>query len=328
MLIRVKDRRSIPSSAITDEQVFLNRRELLRSSLQAISFAPLAWSSFSHPAFAAKENAGEKLQAKANPQFQDPLLKSALTKFEDFSSYNNFFEFGTGKDDPKKHAHHLQTKPWTIKVSGHVEKAASYQLEDFLKPFELEDRIYRFRCVEAWSMVVPWIGFPLKRIIERVKPNSKARFVLFRSLHDPKQMPGQKRKTIDWPYQDALRLDEAMHDLTLLVVGAYGRFLPNQNGAPIRLIVPWKYGFKSIKSIVSMEFVSEQPKTSWEMMAPHEYPFYANVNPQADHPRWSQKTERVLGSGIFTKRQPTLAFNGYADQVEKMYRKFDPKKLY
>jgi methionine sulfoxide reductase catalytic subunit len=297
----------IPSSAITTESVFHNRRRFLQAAVGSLLLP--AWS-----------------LAEANAQ--DPELKKLITKPEDFSSYNNFYEFGMDKGDPKANAQKFKTKPWTVKVTGLVNKPADYQLEDFLKPYTIEDRIYRFRCVEGWSMVVPWMGIPLRKILERADPSSKAKFVLFKTLHDPAQMPMQKTSILQWPYQEGLRLDEAMHDLTLLTIGAYGKPLPNQNGAPLRLIIPWKYGFKSIKSIVSIELVSEQPKTSWEIKAPDEYPFYSNVNPEVPHPRWSQKTERVLGSGFFSSKQKTLLFNGYAKDVASLYSAFDNRKLY
>ncbi|SMF11803.1 protein-methionine-sulfoxide reductase catalytic subunit MsrP [Pseudobacteriovorax antillogorgiicola] len=324
MLIKVRDSLEVPSSAITPEDVYASRRTILkaaRDSLILSAVGPLAFQTL-------WEDQAFGLAAKANPKYQEPALKKSITPFKYASSYNNFYEFGTDKSDPKKYAQKLKIKPWTLRVSGHVEKPADYLLEDFLKPLSLEDRVYRFRCVEAWSMVVPWLGFPLRALIAKAKPTSKAKYIRFKTLFDPKQMPGQKSRVLQWPYQEGLRLDEAMNDLSFLAVGMYGKVMPNQNGAPIRLVVPWKYGFKSIKSIVSIEFLEKQPKTSWEISAPQEYPFYSNVNPRVAHPRWSQKTERVLGSGLFAKRQKTLPFNGYADQVDHLYKAFDNTKLY
>jgi sulfoxide reductase catalytic subunit YedY len=245
------------------------------------------------------------------------------TAYKDITSYCNFYEFGTGKDDPKKNAHSLITSPWSISVEGECEKTGVYNLEDLLKPVSIEERTYRFRCVEGWSMVIPWMGFPLAALIKRMKPTSKAKYVYFETLHDPKQMPGQKRAVLDWPYLEALRMDEAMNPLTLLATGIYGKDLLNQNGAPLRLVVPWKYGFKSIKSIVKIRFEEEQPINSWQKANAVEYGFYSNVNPQVNHPRWSQRKERRIGE--FRKRK-TLLFNGYSDQVASLYTGMDLKK--
>jgi len=286
------------SSEITPESQYLNRREFLGAAA-AGAIVP-------------------RLTGQAAQQEE-------LTPYEDVTTYNNFYEFGTDKDDPAKNAHTLKPRPWSIAVEGHVSKPAVYNLEDFVKPYTLEDRVYRMRCVEGWSMVIPWRGFELRKLIERVQPTSNAKFVEFVTLHDPKQMPGQRWPVLDWPYVEGLRLDEAMHPLTLLVTGLYGKDLPNQNGAPLRLIVPWKYGFKSGKSIVKIRFVEKQPKTAWELAAPNEYGFYSNVNPQRDHPRWSQKTERRIGE--FRRRQ-TQMFNGYADQVASLYSGMDLLKFY
>jgi len=246
-----------------------------------------------------------------------------LTSFEDITSYNNFYEFGTGKDDPARNAHTLETRPWSIAVEGHVAKPAVYNLEDFVAPHTIEERVYRLRCVEAWSMVIPWRGFPLADLVRRVEPTSKAKYVEFVTLLDPGQMPGQRRRIIDWPYVEGLRLDEAMHPLTFMATGLYGRDLPNQNGAPIRLVVPWKYGFKSIKSIVKLRFVENQPLNTWRQMLPAEYGFYANVNPDVDHPRWGQARERRLGE---FRRRPTTMFNGYGDQVASLYAGMDLRR--
>lgn len=256
----------------------------------------------------------------------------AITPFEDATRYNNFYEFGLGKEDPYQKAHTLKTRPWSVTIEGEVEKPGIYTLEDVLKPHAPEERIYRLRCVEAWSMVIPWLGFPLADLLRRVKPTSKAKFVYFETLHDPKQMPAQSSifSTLDWPYREGLRIDEAMHPLTLLATGMYGKPLPNQNGAPLRLVVPWKYGFKSIKSIVKIRLQEAQPKTSWEMADPKEYGFYANVNPEVDHPRWSQSMERRLPSASLFKPSliKTLPFNGYAEQVAHLYRGMDLRRYF
>jgi methionine sulfoxide reductase catalytic subunit len=246
-----------------------------------------------------------------------------MNSYEQVAGYNNFYEFGTAKEDPAANAGRLRTKPWSVVVDGECEKPGRLQLEDLLKPHPLEERVYRLRCVEAWSMVIPWIGFPLGDLVRRFQPTSRARFVEFTTLLDPKQMPGQRYDVLDWPYVEGLRIDEAMHPLAILGVGLYGKPLPNQNGAPLRLVVPWKYGFKSIKSIVRIRFAERMPLTSWAKSAPNEYGFFANVNPAVDHPRWSQKTERRIGSSNFFARQPTLPFNGYADEVAGLYRGLD-----
>jgi sulfoxide reductase catalytic subunit YedY len=243
--------------------------------------------------------------------------------WEEITGYNNFFEFGTDKADPAANSRNFRTRPWRVAIEGEAEVTGSFTLEDLLKPHPLEERIYRLRCVEAWSMVIPWVGFPLGELIKRFRPTSKAAYVEFTTLLDPKQMPGQRYPVIDWPYVEGLRMDEAMHPLVILSVGLYGKVLPNQSGAPLRLVVPWKYGFKSIKSIVRIRFTTARPRTSWEKYAPREYGFYANVNPDVDHPRWSQKRERRIGSGAFWDRQPTQMFNGYADQVASLYRGLD-----
>jgi sulfoxide reductase catalytic subunit YedY len=243
--------------------------------------------------------------------------------YNDITSYNNFYEFGTGKNDPKRHAQNFKTTPWTIKIEGEVGKPSTIGFEDLIKGHKLEERIYRFRCVEAWSMVVPWVGIPLADVLRRFEPTGNAKFVAFETLYDPKQMPGQNRNALDWPYVEGLRIDEAMHPLTLLAVGLYGELMPNQNGAPIRLIVPWKYGFKSIKSIVKIKLTEKVPPTSWNLQAPQEYGFYSNVNPEVNHRRWSQKKERRLGKFL---KQPTLMLNGYADEVGGLYAGMDMKK--
>jgi sulfoxide reductase catalytic subunit YedY len=250
-------------------------------------------------------------------------LDDAKTPYKDVTTYNNFYEFGTGKEDPARRAGSLITRPWTLSVEGDIRKPKIYDIDALLKLAPLEERVYRMRCVEGWSMVIPWIGFPLAELIRRAEPAGNAKFVEFVTLHDPKQMPGQRSRVLDWPYIEGLRLDEAMHPLTILAVGLYGEVLPNQNGAPVRLVVPWKYGFKSAKSIVKIRFVEKQPLTAWMRAAPREYGFYSNVNPTVDHPRWSQAKERRIGE--FRKRD-TLMFNGYGDQVARLYSGMDLKR--
>jgi sulfoxide reductase catalytic subunit YedY len=262
------------------------------------------------------------LQAARQPQFS---TDEKLTPFDDVTGYNNFYEFGLDKEDPARHTGKLTTRPWTVKVDGHVAKPAEYALDDLLKLSKLEERVYRLRCVEGWSMVIPWIGIPLADVIKKVEPTSKARFVAFYTLYRPTEMPGLANPVLNWPYREGLRLDEAMHPLTLLSVGLYGKTLLSQNGAPIRLVVPWKYGFKSIKSVVRLSFVERMPPTSWNESAPQEYGFYSNVNPDVDHPRWSQARERRIGEFF---RRKTLMFNGYADQVASLYTGMDLKKNY
>ncbi|MFO7313996.1 protein-methionine-sulfoxide reductase catalytic subunit MsrP [Rhodothermus marinus] len=315
MLIRTET--PIPSSEITDERLYWNRREWLR---QAGLLAGAAVAGLLTPGCRAE---GQQVRRKANPGPYD--TDEPWTSYEDITTYNNFYEFGTGKRDPARNAHRLRTRPWTIRVEGLCHQPATYELEDFIKPYTLEERVYRLRCVEGWSMVIPWLGFPLAEVIRRAEPMSSAKFVEFTTLYDPEQMPGQKAPILDGPYVEGLRLDEALHPLTILAVGLYGKMLPNQNGAPIRLVVPWKYGFKSIKSIVRIRFVEKQPITTWMKAAPHEYGFYSNVNPNVDHPRWSQKTERRIGE--FRKRK-TLMFNGYAEQVAHLYEGMDLRKYF
>jgi sulfoxide reductase catalytic subunit YedY len=252
-------------------------------------------------------------------------LTEELTPLKDVTQYNNFYEFGTSKDDPAKNAHTLKTRPWTITVDGAVHKPKVFDIEELLKLAAMEERVYRLRCVEAWSMVIPWVGYPLSELIKQVEPTGNAKFVEFTTLNDPKQMPGQRAMVLEWPYVEGLRMDEAMNPLTLLTFGLYGEVLPNQNGAPVRVIVPWKYGFKSPKSIVRIRFTEEQPMTAWNKAGPQEYGFYSNVNPEIDHPRWSQAKERRIGD--FFKR-PTLPFNGYAEQVASLYARMDLKKYY
>ena len=304
------------SSEITPEPLYWNRRDWIAAAAVASFGAAM-------PRAARALTQGKGPVATGLPFGLQPDDKP--TPWEDVTGYNNFYEFGTAKDDPAANAQDFKPRPWTVKVDGLVKKPADYQLEDFLKPHKLEDRIYRHRCVEAWSMVIPWRGFPLAEVLKRAEPTSQAKYVEFTTLLDPRRMPGQRARVLDWPYVEGLRLDEAMHPLSLLVTGVYGRDLPNQNGAPLRLHVPWKYGFKSIKSIVRIRLVDKQPRNTWNVSAPDEYGFYSNVNPEVDHPRWSQATERRIGE--FLKRK-TLMFNGYADQVASMYAGMDLRKNY
>ena len=305
----------IKPSEITPHSVYLNRRQLLAASLAAGAGLAL-------PARAAQP-AGAKLKYTRNAKLS---LSEAANSYEDITTYNNYYEFGTAKEEPAENAHTLRARPWSLTVAGEAEVTGKFTLEDILKPHALEERVYRLRCVEAWSMVIPWVGFPLADLIKRFKPTSKAKYVAFKTLYDPKQMPGQRYAVLDWPYVEGLRIDEATHPLALMVVGLHGHVLPNQNGAPLRLVVPWKYGFKGIKSIVEMRFTERQPPTSWNLSAPHEYGFYANVNPEVDHPRWSQARERRIGTALFAAREPTLMFNGYATEVASLYRGMDLRK--
>ncbi len=298
----------IRASEITDEALYIDRRRFI--SRAGVGLAALG-----------TLGASRTLEACDDGTQGD----DKLTPYEDVTTYNNYYEFGTDKDEPAKNAHTLRPRPWSIAIEGHVKKPAVYAIEDFLKPHKLEERVYRMRCVEAWSMVIPWLGFPFADLIKRVEPTSKARYVELTTLHDPQRMPGQRRPVLNWPYTEGLRLDEAMHPLTLLVAGLYGKVLPNQNGAPLRLVVPWKYGFKGVKSIVRIRFVETQPRTAWNDAAPDEYGFYANVNPDVDHPRWSQAKERRIGE---FRRRATLPFNGYADQVAGLYAGMDLRKFF
>ena len=314
----------VPASEITDEAVFLSRRELLRAGATAAIGAALAGCPAADEADAASEASAETSKPSTlenvTPAPARFRVDEELTRYSDATTYNNFYEFGTGKRDPARNAHTLRPAPWSIVIDGEVGKPGRIGFEELIAPAKLEERIYRFRCVEAWSMVIPWVGIPLGDVLKRFEPTSNARFVSFETLVDREQMPGQSRRVIDWPYREGLRMDEAMHPLSILAVGLYGRVLPNQNGAPIRLVVPWKYGFKSIKSIVRITFSKRQPDTSWNDLAPDEYGFFANVNPAVDHPRWSQARERRLGE--FRKR-PTLPFNGYGEQVASLYAGMD-----
>jgi sulfoxide reductase catalytic subunit YedY len=308
----------LKSSEITPERLYWTRREWIAAA-GAAGVAALVPASRAGAASTAGEQ-GQNLGTPYGLQANDKP-----TPYEDVTNYNNFYEFGLDKADPARNARDFKPVPWTVRVDGFVKRPANYQLEDFLKPYKLEDRIYRHRCVEAWSMVIPWRGFPLADLIKRAEPTSQAKFVEFTTLLDPRRMPGQNSPVLDWPYVEGLRLDEAMHPLTLMVTGLYGKDLPNQNGAPLRLHVPWKYGFKSIKSIVRIRLVDKQPRNTWNVATPNEYGFYANVNPEVDHPRWSQATERRIGEFL---RRKTLMFNGYADQVASLYAGMDLRKNY
>ncbi len=319
----IKRPNTIKPSQITPESDFRQRRELLKTGL-ALGLIP---GIMAHTGTAA----GAALPADG--QFADLTSWPAdapeePTPLEYVSSYNNYYEFGTGKGDPARYAHTLVTDPWSVTVEGEAENTGTFTLEDILKPHALEERIYRFRCVEAWSMVVPWIGFPLGDLLARFAPTSRARYVQFFTLNDPETMPGVRSRVLRWPYREGLTIAEAMHPLTLLTVGVYGQVLPNQNGAPLRLVVPWKYGFKSIKSIVRIRFMEDQPRTSWNMANSREYGFYSNVNPDVPHPRWSQASHRPLGGGLFAAREPTLLFNGYAEEVADLYTGLDLARNY
>jgi len=304
-LIRKPD---IPSSEITDEALFHGRRAFLASLGLGAAAAAVA---------------GSPLLARTAARAQAPDEKP--NTWEEITTYNNFYEFGTGKGDPARNARNFRTTPWSVEIAGEVKKPGLVPIEDLLRGLPVVERVYRLRCVEAWSMVVPWNGIPLGDLIRRLEPTSRARFVEFTTLLDPAQMPGQRSRVLDWPYVEGLRMDEALHPLTLLVTGIYGKPVPGQNGAPLRLMVPWKYGFKSGKSIVRIRFTEQQPATTWNLSAPNEYGFYANVNPQVDHPRWSQARERRVGK-LF--QQPTLMFNGYADQVASLYAGMDLRRNY
>lgn len=293
---------------ITDERLYWNRREFLRAAGFGAAGVGAALGGVLPPAVLGRRSGADE---------------DELTPYEDITRYNNFYEFGTDKEDPARHAVGFRTRPWKVEVAGEVKRPATYDLDDLLKGLSPEERVYRHRCVEAWSMVVPWMGIPLGRLVDRLEPTSRARYVEFTTLLDPQQMPGQRRAILDWPYVEALRLDEARHPLTLLVTGLYGKPLPNQNGAPLRLVVPWKYGFKGGKSIVRIRFTERQPATTWNLAAPDEYGFYANVNPDVDHPRWSQSRERRIGE-LFKRK--TLPFNGYAEQVASLYAGMDLRK--
>ncbi len=324
----IKAAKKINNSEITPEDVFLRRRELLKAA--GLSLGATTAAMVPGVGLTASEGAeGQKIDnltewAKSTSEKQTP--------WEQATSYNNFYELGTDKSDPQRNAHRLVTEPWSVEVNGECAKPGKYTLEDILKPHALEERVYRLRCVEAWSMVIPWVGFPLGDLLKRFEPNGNAKYVQFQTVHDPQRLPGQQYPVLQWPYVEGLRMDEAVHPLTLAAVGMYGRVMPNQSGAPLRLVVPWKYGFKSIKSIVRISFTETQPDTSWNLSAPREYGFYSNVNPQVSHPRWSQARERRLDgdvkglAALFAEKQETQMFNGYAEEVAGLYTDLDLKK--
>ncbi|QEA13672.1 protein-methionine-sulfoxide reductase catalytic subunit MsrP [Comamonas flocculans] len=319
---------AIRPSEITPEPLYLRRRSWLRKAGRAGAGLALArWL----PAAQARQMAEADLAPlKGEPSKVDAAMTmEPLTRFEDATGYNNFYEFGSGKTDPAEHAHRLRTRPWTVEVGGLAHKPQTFDIDALLRLGAMQERIYRLRCVEGWSMVIPWVGYSLSALLARVQPMGSARYVQFETLADKASMPGVRSSILQWPYVEGLRLDEAMHPLTLLAFGMYGRVLPPQNGAPLRVVVPWKYGFKSAKSIVRIRLVEQQPPTAWNVAAPQEYGFYSNVNPEVPHPRWSQASERRIGEGgLFAKRRPTLPFNGYANQVAELYAGMDLKKYY
>jgi methionine sulfoxide reductase catalytic subunit len=318
----IKKPRDIKPSEITPKDFYLSRRQFLLSASATALSAGAVLSGLDASLSTQQVIAAEKLGDLRKSSFS---TSEKLNSFKDITSYNNFYELGTDKSDPAENAKYLTTRPWTVAVEGEVKKPKSYDIDALTKVAPLEERIYRLRCVEAWSMVIPWVGFPLSALVKLAEPTGNAKYIQFVTLLDPKRMPGQKFPVLEWPYVEGLRMDEAMHPLTILSVGLYGETLPAQNGAPIRLVVPWKYGFKSIKSIVKIRFVEKQPPTAWNLMQPQEYGFYSNVNPEVDHPRWSQATERRIGEFF---RRKTLMFNGYGEQVADLYRGMDLKKYY
>jgi sulfoxide reductase catalytic subunit YedY len=317
----------IRPSEITSKDFYLNRRQFMRNT--ALAGGTMLAGTAAGAIMPEERRA--RLEGIEKSEFSTEETPNSYT---DITTYNNYYEFGTRKDDPFRNAQDFEPRPWSITVSGHADKTGTFDLEDIVKPHTLEERIYRLRCVEAWSMVIPWVGIPLADVIKQFAPRSAARYVVFRTLNDRERMPGQRSRVLRWPYVEGLTIDEAANPLAILAVGLYGEVLPNQNGAPIRLVVPWKYGFKSIKGIVSIDFSETRPRTSWELAAPHEYGFYANVNPEVDHPRWSQARERRIGSSqgsslqriLGEKKQPTLMFNGYGEQVAHLYDGLDLKR--
>ena len=298
------------SSEITPEKVYKNRRKFLKDMGIVTGTALLS----------------QNIMSSALSY--TPETERKITDYKYATTYNNYYEFGTGKSDPHKNSQDFITKPWEITIDGEVEKKITLSVDEIINMFPSEERVYRFRCVEGWSMVIPWLGFPLNKLLNKAQPTSKAKYVKFTSVFDPEQMKGQRFPVLDWPYKEGLRIDEAMHPLTLMVTGLYGKELPNQNGAPFRLIVPWKYGFKSAKAIVNISFVEKMPTSSWMKASPNEYGFYSNVNPNVAHPRWSQATERVIGENVFAPRIQTLMFNGYGDEVASLYDGMDLRKNY
>ena len=322
IIIKSTGRQDIRPSDITSESDYLQRREFMKKSGLMLG-AGLMGGVVGSAAANAGGNSNDFPGLTRTAYGKDEQLNT----YEEATTYNNFYEFGVEKEDPARRAKNFVTDPWSITVEGEADKTGVFTLEDILKSVQIEERIYRFRCVEAWSMVVPWVGFSLAELLKRFEPTSKAKWVAFETLYDPAQMPGQKRKILDWPYRDGLRMDEAMNPLSFMATGIFGRHMPNQNGAPIRLIVPWKYGFKSIKSIVKISFTEQQPVCTWNTTNAEEYGFYSNVNPQVDHPRWSQATERKLGANFWEPKNKTLMFNGYAEQVAHLYAGMDLNKF-
>ena len=325
MLIR--DSNGIARSEITPKSAYMNRRTLMAgaAAVGAAAIAGKAIGRLLSPAESVHADTNTNLSIVKSPLSLNGVPSTSL---QDITHYNNFYEFGTNKDDPAREAYRLKTRPWVVSIEGQVQKPQKIDIDSLMKLSQLEERIYRFRCVEAWSMVIPWVGYSFSELIKVVQPLPSAKYVQFLSQADPNTMPGLRFSGLNWPYSEGLRMDEAMHPLTLLTFGLYREMLPNQDGAPARIVVPWKYGFKSAKSIVKIKFVDKQPRTTWNDMASGEYGFYSNVNPNVDHPRWSQKTERIIGASIFKQRQPTLMFNGYEDQVAKLYTGMDLKKNY
>jgi sulfoxide reductase catalytic subunit YedY len=312
----IKGKTNVLSSEITDRAVFESRRQFIKAAVAGSAALMLSG--------LANAESGKYADVLTGP-YSEPL---SPTDYDDVTSYTNYYEFSTNKKDASRLARSLKTRPWSVTVEGEVGRPGVYDLEDILKDNPLQERIYRFRCVEAWSMVVPWIGFPLGEMLKRFEPTSNAKFVEFTTLYNPDVMVGQRTSVLEWPYVEGLRIDEAMHPLTIMATGMYDDDLPNQNGAPLRLVVPWKYGFKSIKAIVKIRLLENMPDTAWNKSAPREYGFYANVNPEVSHPRWSQKRERVLGSSIFSAKRDTEKFNGYGEQVATLYSGMDLKKYF
>jgi sulfoxide reductase catalytic subunit YedY len=317
--VLIRKSTDIRPSEITSEANYLNRRDFIRAGAIAAGtiLTPQALGAV------VPEKARDSIPGIVKSEFSTSEKQNS---YDDITTYNNYYEFGTGKADPAVYSEGFEPRPWTITVDGHAGKTGTFGFDDFIKPFDVEERIYRMRCVEAWSMVIPWVGISLAEIVKSFNPTSKAKFVAFETLNDSERMPGQRRRSLAWPYREGLTIEEATNPLALLAVGLYGETLPNQNGAPIRLVVPWKYGFKGIKGIVRMSFVEKMPPTSWNMSQPREYGFYANVNPEVSHPRWSQARERRIGAGLFANKIPTQMYNGYGEQVAHLYKDLDLRR--
>jgi sulfoxide reductase catalytic subunit YedY len=309
----------IRPSEITSKDNYLDRRRFLQAGAMA------GGTLLAGPSIGAVVPA-DRLAKLPDVSPSEFSTSEAPNSYDDITTYNNYYEFGTRKDDPYRNAEEFEPRPWSIEVDGHAEVTGRFDFDDFVKPFALEERIYRMRCVEAWSMIIPWVGIPLADVVRRFKPLSNAKYVRFETLNDRERMPGLSSRVLNWPYTEALTIAEATNPLPILAVGLYGEVLPNQNGAPIRLVVPWKYGFKGIKGIVKISFVEKRPRTTWEMAAPNEYGFYANVNPDVNHPRWSQARERRIGTALFAEKQPTIKFNGYGEQVAHLYDGLDLRR--